>query len=264
MDRLHNKCAISLLFEPEARPDLAAFREYAQSHDGFQISCEPGARFEGKQNALDHGRNRQERKTYNWIELLAGGLTFDLVGLRPGPTPAVPDRRSSWDLPEDWLIEQVEALEIHPGPHLAGGERMVPVVRAMAGLAAKLCDIPGLSAFVWHPAGSYVSPSYFASVVDNWLTGGIFPARGMVTLDSVVDGALQSEGVAFFTGQELRVEPELTVDRLAAEKIGVRLIDYLFQNGRLDESQEVIGPEGRKLRIDPSENGRIVRIWSAG
>lgn len=141
---------------------------------------------------------------------------------------------------------------------------MMPVIRAMAGLAATLCALPGLAAVAWHPARSCIGPRYFTSIISNWLEGGVFPGLGLVGLAPVADGALQSEGLAFFTDQELRIEPELTADRSAAAKIAVRLIDQLVERGSLRQEEQVVGPDGRPLRIEPSANGRFVRVWGGG
>jgi hypothetical protein len=141
---------------------------------------------------------------------------------------------------------------------------MMPVIRAMAGLAANLCALKGLVAVAWHPARSCIGPRYFTSIIGNWLEGGVFPGLGLVGLTTVADGGIQSEGLAFFTSQELRIEPELTEDRAAAAKIAVRLIDRLVDHGPLTSADDVAGPEGRPLRVEPSTNGRFVRVWSGG
>jgi hypothetical protein len=198
------------------------------------------------------------------VEVLAGGLTFDLSGLSSGPGHAPPGCIYPFDLPTTFDGAGTEALRLVPGPHLAGGERMMPVIRAMAGLAANLCALTGLVAVAWHPARSCIGPRYFTSIIGNWLEGGVFPGLGLVGLTTVADGGIQSEGLAFFTSQELRIEPELTEDRAAAAKIAVRLIDRLVEQGPLTSPDHIAGPEGRPLRVEPSTNGRFVRVWAGG
>ena len=248
---------LSLLFEWGHRPDAAGIAalasecgEFAVSHDGTRTGEHATA--DGKGSDLE------------WVELLANGLTFDLWGLTPGPAAQIPECTYTFDLADDFRPEGCEALWLAPGPHLAGGERMMPVIRTIVGLAAGLCQLPGLVAVVWHPARSGVGPVYFSSIVSNWLEGGVFPGLGLVGLATVADGGMQSEGVAFFTGQEIRIEPELADDRATAAKIAVRLIDHLVTGGPLDRVVELSGPQGRLLRIEPSANGRFVRVWSAG
>ena len=154
-------------------------------------------------------------------------------------------------------------MRLIPGPHLIAGARMMPVVRAMAGLAARLCALPGLVAVAWHPSRSCIGPRYFSSIIENWLEGGVFPGLGLIGLASSADGGLQSEGLAFFIGQELRIEPELAEDRASAAKIAVRLIDRLVEHGHMDAPEVVAGSEGRAYHLEPSANGRFIRVWKA-
>ncbi len=246
---------ISLLFAGTERPDAAAIRTLAEAARGFSVSHDPGAAKPGlKANGA--------REPSDWVEVLADGLTFDLSGLAPAIGHSLPERAYCFDMPPGFDGSGLEAISLTPGPHLSGGGRMMPVVRAMAGLAANLCALPGLVAVAWHPARSWIGPRYFTSIIGNWLEGGVFPGLGLVGLATVADGGMQSEGLSFFTGQELRIEPELTEDRAGAAKIAVRLIDRLIEHGRLETAETVTGPEGRQLRIEPSGNGRFVRVWS--
>ena len=256
MNDYKGEYGVSLAFPPGLRPDPCHLDACAQASGIFSVSQYPG----GHAGA---GRSLGESGASVSVEALMWGLTFDVVGLVPGEGAPLPPCPYSFDLPRGFDIADHEAVRILPGPHLHGGERLVPIVRAMAGLAAALCGLPDLAAVVWHPARSCIAPGYFSAIVTNWLGGGVFPARGLVSLAEVADGAMQTEGVGFFTGQELRIEPELMGDPAAATRIAVRLIDHLVTNGPLDRSMDIGGPEGRLLRIAPSENGRLVRVWSA-
>ncbi len=256
MNDYKGEYGVSLAFPPGLRPDPCHLDALAQASGSFSISQYPGGRAVA-------GRPLGEGGAPVSVEALMWGLTFDVIGLAPGEGAPLPPCPYHFDLPPGFDIAGHEAVRILPGPHLHGGERLVPIVRAMAGLAAALCSLPDLAAVVWHPARSCIAPGYFSAIATNWLGGGVFPARGLVGLAEVADGALQSEGVGFFTGQELRIEPELMGDPAAASRIAVRLIDHLVTNGSLDRSMDIGGPEGRLLRIVPSENGRLVRVWSA-
>ena len=94
-----------------------------------------------------------------------------------------------------------------------------------------------------------------------WIDGGVFPGLGLTALAVSPDGGMQSEGLSLFAGQELRIEPELIADMAAGAKIGVRLIDYMVERGRIDAPQKVTGPDGQPLRLEPSANGRFIRVW---
>jgi hypothetical protein len=72
---------------------------------------------------------------------------------------------------------------------------------------------------------------------------------------------MQSQGLALFTGQELRLEPELATDRAEGAKIALRLMHSLVEHGPLDAEERLTGPDGQPLRLEPSENQRFIRVW---
>jgi len=231
------------------RPEASAIRNLAAEGREFSISHDPAANARG------------EADEASWLELLANGLTFDFTGLAPRPAHPVGQFRHRFDLPESFEAGEYQALALQPGPHLAGGETMLPVVRSQAWLAARLCALPGVAAVGWAPAHSLSSVEHFTSSVRRWLEGGVFPALGLTALAEASDGGLHSEGLAFFTGQELRIEPELAGDKAAAARLALRLINDLVAQGRLDQPERIVGPGGEPLKIAPSENGRFVRVW---
>lgn len=194
-----------------------------------------------------------------WLELLASGLTFDLSGLAPGPAADVPPHTRSVSLEED-LVHRVEALTLRPGPHLAGGVGMTPVVRTLAWLATVLCRLEGVRAVAWHPAHCWSAPEIYCDSVLRWMEGGVFPGLTLATLSLSPDRGMHSLGLALFTGQELRLEPEVSENRAEAAKLAVRLLDLLIERGRVEAAETIAGPDGKPLRLRPSANGRFVRV----
>lgn len=241
--------AVSLLFAAGRRPERQAIRDFADRTRAFSISFEPtpegGADADGQ----------------FWLELLATGLTFDLVGLAPGEAAEPPPCVHSYALAANLEPAGMEALTLRPGPHLAGGHAMLPVVRSLAGLGATLSAVDGVEAVAWHPARSWCGTGYFRDGVQRWIEGGVFPGLGLTALAATADGGMQSEGLSLFTGQDLRIEPELMLDKAAVAKIGVRLIDYLVEAGPIDGPLRLVGPDGQPLRLEPSANKRFVRVW---
>nr|WP_166175767.1 hypothetical protein [Altererythrobacter segetis] len=246
--------AVSLLFAAGRRPEAAAIRDFAQRHGGFAISFDPSVdRATATAPIDDQGQD--------WLELLASGLTFDLVGLRPGPPSEPPPCVHAYALAANAEAAGLEAITMRPGPHLAGGHTMLPVVRSLAWLAATLSEIEGVEAVAWQPARSWSGPAYFRGGVLRWIEGGVFPGLGLTALAVTPDGGMQSEGLSLFAGQDLRIEPELMLDKAEGAKIGVRLIDFLVEAGPIDAPQRVTGPDGQALRLEPSANGRFIRVW---
>lgn len=196
------------------------------------------------------------------MELLCEGLTFDLRGLADGPSSPVPDIAHRFDFSAAAAMAELEALSITPGPHLAGGERSMPVLKGILGLARDLTQhFEDLQAVYWQPSRSAIGRRFFESVITAWLEGRAFPALGLTAFDEVADGALQSVGQAFWIGEELRIEPPLTADKVAATRLGVRLVNQLVIVGGLDESERIIAPDGTRLVMRPSRNRKFIRVW---
>lgn len=237
-----------MLFAPGERPDAGAVARFAEANAGFVVSFDPAAAGRGD----DSG---------DWVELLVQGLTFDLVGLAPGPAAALPPLSHRFGLPEAFDSDGWDAITLRPGPHLAAGGTILPVVRALAGLAAALIGLPAVRAVTWHPAQSWCEPKYFRASVTRWLDGGVFPGLGLAAFVATPEGGIESRGLALFTGQELRLEPELVRDRAEATKTGLRLLHWLVDHGRLEGPDSVLGPDGSRLRLEPAANGRIVKVW---
>jgi len=234
---------LSLLFEDSMRPDAPAIYELAARSGDFSVSHDP-----------------REVRDGNWLELLFNGLTFDLRGLAPGNGEILALHSHQFDLPPRFNPFRHSILTLTPGPHLLGGAAMLPVVRSQAWLAAQLCELPGAEAVGWLPSRTLSGAGHFRRSVTAWLEGGAFPGFGLTALLTVPDGGMQSEGLAFFIGQELRIEPDLAADAPAAARIALRLIHELIERGPVEERERATGPAGESLRLDPSPNKRFVRV----
>ncbi len=242
--------AASLLFNAGSRPDRAAVRALATEDGNFSVSLEPDLPPEPDPS----GRG-------DWIELVIHGLTFDLSGLAPrGPAPP-PEVRHMFGLPGEFAQRPLEAVTLEPGPHLAGGRQLLPVLRAHALLAARLAALPGVAAIAWHGARSASNPEFFRGAVLRWIDGGAFPGLGLAALVATPDGGLASEGLALFTGQELVLTAELAEDRAQGGRIALRLLHWLVENGTITSSETLTGPAGELLRLEPSADRRQIKVW---
>jgi hypothetical protein len=242
---------LSLLFAPGSRPsaaDVARLTGVArQSPDltGFAVSHRP-------------------EEPACWLELLASGLTFDLLGLAPGQ-PAVTGPRSALiGMTEAEAAKPLEAIELVPGAHLAGGEAILPIVRVHAALGARLVELPGVAAVAWRPAGTWVEPRAFVRMVAAWLEGGAFPALALTALIRSGDGTLSTQGLGFFVGRELRLEHGLVETETEAAKLAIRLIHHIVEAGR----DEALGPQvttdGQVIEIRESGDGRFLEVRRSG
>lgn len=241
------QAAVSLLFAKGGRPTAHALHALASAGGEFAVSFDPGAGGESPPQGPQ------------WVELLTNGLAFDLTGLAPGPPADRPPHSRSISV-DDEAVHGTQAVTLRPGPHLAGGVGMTPVVRSLASLAASLCSLPGVRAVAWHAARSWSAPETYRQGIRRWIEGGVFPGLTLASLSLSADGGMHSEGLALFSGQELRLEPDLTVDRAEAAKLAVRLLDLMIERGRLDSPERLAGPDGAPLRLEPSGNGLFVRV----
>jgi hypothetical protein len=228
-------------------------RALAAAEPSFLISFDP----------RESAAHRTSTPAEPWLEVLTNGLTFDLQGLAPGaPQPVAPSAHQ-YGLLADLNGRALEAISLRPGPHLSSGRPMLPVVRGLARLAATLAGLPGVLAVGWDAARTLSAPDHFRGSVMRWVRGGAFPGLGLTALYATRAGGLQSEGLALFTGQELRLAPELARDRAAGARLALRLLHWLVENGRLVAPVELAGPSGEPFMLEPSENWRVVTVSRA-
>ena len=245
---------LHLLFAKGKRPSRDAIRAFAARQQAVDLSHDPIS----DDDLLDAADSPDQMV---WAELLCDGLTFDLSGLAPGQPGAFPVIEHRFDLVEMPTAASYDALSIIPGPHIAAGGRSLPVVRAMLALARDLAlYFDDLAAVCWAPSRSAISRRFFESVISAWLDGGPFPALGLTAFAQSADGALHSVGLDFWIGQELRIEPPLSTDRVAATRLGIRLVNQFVLAGRLDSDERIIAPDGTRLVLRPSRDPALIIV----
>lgn len=248
---------VLLLFEGGRRLDLQSVRKIVDKLGNVSVSLDPRNTLNGHQGDQVSGQSLE------WLELLINGMTFDLLGLAPGRAINIPEIRHWADLPDGMFQARFEALCLMPGPHVAGGANTIPVVRTLFALAAKLAAEmqPYLRMICWPPAALAARPEFFRTHAEIWVDGGSFPSRLLTGYKQMSDGGLQSDGLTFFTGQEIRIEPQSVGDLSIATQLADRLVQQLAQHGPLTQSEEVVAPDGGQMRLVPSGNGKFVRVW---
>lgn len=251
-DSAGNAVGLHVLFASGKRPDRAAIRDFVLANRAVAISHDPV-----EPNAGDQAGGG----SFDWIELLRDGLTFDLAGLSPGPAIAAPAMEHRFGLDHSTGANALESMALVPGVHLAAGAHTLPVMRVQCAL---VCDIvrhfDGVEAVAWPPAQSGIGARYFESVTAAWLDGGPFPALGLTAFCENPDGSLQSAGLSYWIGQELQIAPALSADKVVATRLGVRLVNHLVAIGGIDRSERVVGPDGNRLIMRPAHNERLIRV----
>lgn len=230
-------------FSPRSRPSRRDIAQWADAAS-FPIVHDPG-------------------EAHDWVEVLIDGLSFEIAGMAPSPAMPTPGIAHRFGLGENAPEPGWEMLVLRPGPHLAAGASMPPVVRACTQLALSLADHCEAQAIVWVPGRFALSPAYFAEVAGEWLAGGPFPALGYTALVPLREGGLTSEGLEFFIGQEIEIASSPGDERQNLARLAVRAIDALVRHGAVEAAIELTGPSGEAIRLVPSTDGRTVRLTMA-
>lgn len=259
--------AVYLLFEAGKRPSAAAIHAFVEAWGTVLISHDPAEPSSPDKNLADPAFPDKLREAAGaglaerWIELLYEGLTFDLSGLTPGPACVQAPIAHAFDWRDGQPLDRFEAIRLGASPHLRGGERAQPVLRAMIRLARDMTlSFGSLAALVWPPSASLIGRRFFESTASAWLDGGPFPALGLTAFDETADGGLQTAGLALWTGQELYIAPGLAHDKVAATRLGVRLVNHLVMLGGIARDERVTALDGTRLVMVPSAGGRLVRV----
>lgn len=198
-----------------------------------------------------------------WLELLASGLTFDLIGLDPADPVQSAEAEQSFGFEDEPSLADWEAVGLLPSGHVVAGAGLQPILRTMTGLAANLALNLPVCAVHWRPADTLMEPRYFSRLVLNWLGGGAFPALGLTSLVQAQDGSLITRGLAHFTGQEMQLEGRAGEAPADTMKLAIRVIDHLVRHGRITEPGRIgNGPDA--LLAEPSQVGRLVLVWREG
>ncbi|WP_298167239.1 hypothetical protein [Novosphingobium sp.] len=227
----------ALLFGRDDRPAADAVADLAVGPDGFSIL-----------NARQAPQGQ--------AELLRDGLTFDLAGLAPAPKQDLPAAVHRVALSNDFNCDSLEATSFRVGPHLAGAEHLLPVLRVAAAILRHLTQLKGLQAIVWRPARIVMSPAWFAEAVGVWLAGGPFPALALTALVRNQSG-IESEGLGFLTGQEFTLHARAGGPNREDSRIAVRLTDWLVTHGRVDAAREVVLAGVGAVWIEPDGGSRL-------
>ena len=242
----HSDDGLAMLFAAGDRPALAEIRDMLDAPElaGFGAS-------------LSFYPEPEE----GWAEVLVNGLTFDLAGLAPFKPGSYPEPSTHFGTKQE--TGALEAITIVPGDHIRTSMPVMPLVRAMTALIANLSLPLEAKGVLWAPARTLMEPGYFARVIMNWQSGGVFPALGLTAIDHCEDGSAVTSGLSYFIGQEALIQSGPGEDRAATAKLAIRVVDYLVANGPVERLRALSGIADEPLTAVPAEDGQLVRIVRA-
>ena len=240
------------LFAQEDRPDDLAVREVIAGIVGLSIAVDRSF----PAPASDPGKPL-------WFELHKHGLTYDCSGIAPGPAEPLPTVRDWLGIAVDERAERLRCVGLALGPHLRGGQASPPILRALFGLAREMAErFSACRGICWAASGTVTETTVFTEFVARWEGGSGFPAQLVTSLAAGLGGGIESRGLAYFTGQELHIEPGTYHEEGQGALLALRLVAQLVYRGRLELAEEAVAPDGSPIRLEPSPNGRFVRVWA--
>lgn len=160
---------------------------------------------------------------------------------------------------EPQIAEPVTIMSIDLGPHIAGGERVQPIAKALLGLGADIAEKLSAIAVVWNPGKLIADTAFFAENVHAYVDGGVFPVLVTVDFDYLQDETqLNSTGLNWFAGQEIRLSGcGLSGQQLVRR--AVRLVHDIATNGPVIMQQAVADLDDDKLlELTPGETDDIL------
>lgn len=228
----------ALLLDPSVLPALSDLEAGSLRGSAFSVSHAPDA-------------------AEGWAEILRDGLTFDVRGLAGGPAQVLPSVNAGVGIsPSE--VDGLCALALAPGPHLAGAQRLLPVIRVAANLLLDLARIGPAKAIAWLPAQLLIRVDLFERAIRPWLDGGPFPAPAFVALHADASGGLQSRGLNFFIEQEFLLQSAVPENAGQLPRVAIRLIDWLVAHGPISSSTEAVLAGTGAVFLEVEAGGRIL------
>lgn len=228
----------ALLLDPSVLPALSDLEAGSLRGSAFSVSHAPDA-------------------AEGWAEILRDGLTFDVRGLAGGPAQVLPSVKAGVGIsPSE--VDGFCALALAPGPHLAGAQRLLPVIRVAANLLLDLARIGPAKAIAWLPAQLLIRVDLFERAVRPWLDGGPFPAPAFVALHADIAGGLRSAGLNFFIEQEFLLQSGAPENAGQLPRVAIRLIDWLVAHGPISSPTEAVLAGTGAVFLEVEAGGRIL------
>lgn len=207
------------------------------------IICPPGAEIHldelcsfkkrpGHQKTMEKpGRQAQSR------EIVADGMTFRLT------VENTHDRgndREINNLFTSSVPHHRQAVGIALGQHLAGGKHMMPVNLMLLSIARAIGQKLGATGIIWWPARLHVDFAHFSEAVDHYAESAIFPTFVQIALLEPGNGRVETRGLEYFTGTEIRILFPAQQNSRAWMTRFLKIIGAVMSGGKLTDQSPVL------------------------
>lgn len=161
------------------------------------------------------------------------------------------------------FVDARSILSLSLSHHVAGGQRVPPVARALLMAGAQIGRSLRAKAAFWSPADLLSDIDYFAEVVESYSAGGAFPVLPTIHFSfDPQQQLLTSSGLNWFTGQELKIMKEgEPVGQLELMKRAVRLVHDIAVNGPILQQQKVADIQSNNwITLSPNASADVVMV----
>jgi hypothetical protein len=147
------------------------------------------------------------------------------------------------------------------GEHLENGRHLPSINRALLKVAKILGQAVSATHICWHPARQSIDFGHFEEAVDDYLAGGPTPILIQIAITKNTDSALQTQGLSYFSNQEITLAETPNLSESEALKRLVRISHDIAINGKIDNVLEVDGlDKGERITFKPSRDSSELAI----
>lgn len=146
-------------------------------------------------------------------------------------------------------------IGIAPRDNITSAKHMLEVNHRLLLLGKWIGESLNATAAVWIPSRRLASFAYYLDSVEQYLSGGPFPALFQTSFLESKDGSLITTGLSYFSGQEIRLTAPPGYNETQITERMVRIIDDMVNHGKIDNPARSDGMvQGETLFFSPRDD----------
>jgi len=195
------------------------------------------------------------------LRAMIGGMTFDLVRHSVQETEQSLAANGLEHIFCERPVKQLSGISIAISENIAVGKGNETINRTLLQLARHIGQSIKADSIIWQPAQLHIGFDYFVGAIEHYIAGGPFPVLVQIAISATPEGEMQTRGLSYFAGQEIRMSAPTNYAANEVVKRLVRIAHDIATNGRIEEESEQDGfIPGETLTIIPDEDGQSVEI----